>query len=97
MLKKELRRKLELFIRKVEEDTGNEAYLVAYHDQMNEELYNFMQLLDEKYRQRWHMAIRKMREQGMIREDGQSEERQRILGDVSEKINRYLFDGQRLL
>lgn len=95
-MKAELQNKLDIFIQEVEKDTGDETYLVEYFDQMNEELYNFMQILNKEYRERWHMVFHEMREQGVLKEDKENEKRQETLRDISEKVTACLSKGQSL-
>lgn len=96
-LLEELRNKLNCFIRSVEKDTGEETYLVDYYDQMNEELYNFMQLLNKEYRERWHMILEEMKEQKYLTEDLNHKEKWLVVENVSGSVSRCLSEIQQIL
>lgn len=96
-LLEELQNKLDDFICSVEKDTGNETYLVNYYDQMNEELYNFMQLLNKEYRERWHMVLEEMKERNYLIEDSENIEKWQNVENVSGSVSRCLSEIQQIL
>lgn len=96
-LLEELRSKLDHFISSVEEDTGEETYLVNDYDQMNEELYNFMQLLNKEYRERWHMVLEEMKEHKYLIEDSENKEKWQNVENVSGSVSRCLSEIQQIL
>lgn len=90
LLQQELEQKLDEFMAAIKSRTGDERYLVDQNDQKNEELMNFIHVLEPDYYAVWLRIFDSMCERKLLLEDSTERERLGIVDAIAQDIDMQL-------